>query len=156
MKKHFSIIICLLICVSCSFEHKTADNESELVFEKLLGTWKLNEEPQFEKWTKNNDGSYSSHVFSVSGKDTTTMEKVSIFQEADKWHFKTLVKDQNKGKTITFTSTKVSDVLVQFENPAHDFPRIIHYRLISQNNLQAFIAGTKDTIYFNFTRAVSK
>lgn len=37
--------------------------ESNLVFDKLIGTWKLGEEDQFEQWSKKEDGSYSSRTF---------------------------------------------------------------------------------------------
>lgn len=147
----------LLSGFGCSEEAKeNLKSEPDLVFNRLLGTWKLNDEEQFEQWSRNADGSYSSRVFSVSGKDTTMMEEVKIVPEDGKWNFITLVRGQNKGKTITFTSSMLLDSLVQFENPSHDFPRIINYRLPSLDNLQAFIAGTTDTIYFNFTRVTKK
>lgn len=84
------------------------------------------------------------------------MEEVKIVNEAGKWNFITQVKGQNKGKSITFTSTLLMDTMVQFENPAHDFPRMVNYRLVSSNILRAFISGTTDTIYFNYSRVVGK
>ena len=157
MARTFIISVILLFGMACSQETKeNLKAEPDLVFNRLLGTWKLNEEEQFEQWSKNEDGSYSSRVFTVAGKDTTMMEEVKIVPEEGKWNFITLVHGQNKGKTITFTSSMLLDSLVQFENPAHDFPRIINYRLPSMNDLQAFIAGTTDTIYFNFTRVPNK
>lgn len=150
------ISIGLMFCLGCSNEMEDIKAEPDLVFNKLLGTWKLLEEDQFEHWYKNEDGSYSSRAFSVHGKDTTIMEEVKIIQDAGKWNFITLVRGQNKGKTVTFTSSLLQDTLVQFENPAHDFPRIINYRLASENRMQAFIGGTTDTIYFNFSRVITK
>ncbi|HWY11260.1 MAG TPA: DUF6265 family protein [Bacteroidia bacterium] len=147
----------LIFFAACSPNGKeTKETESNLVFDRLVGTWKLSEEDQFEQWTKNNDGSYSSRMYTVVGADTNVMEDVKIIPDAGKWNFITLVKGQNKGKAVTFTSTVLKDTLVQFENPAHDFPRIINYRLPSDNTMQAFIGGTTDTIYFNFSRVVRK
>ncbi len=147
----------LIFLMACSNkETGTAEADSNLIFDKLLGTWKLAEEDQFEQWSKNEDGSYSSRAFAVVGKDTTIMEEVKIVPEAGKWNFITQVKGQNKGKAVTFTSSLLQDTLVQFENPAHDFPRIINYRLASKNDMQAFIGGTTDTIYFNFSRVITK
>jgi hypothetical protein len=130
--------------------------EPDMVFDKLIGTWKLTEEEQFEQWIRNPDGSYSARSFAIAGKDTNVLEEVNIVLDAGKWNFITLVKGQNKGKAVTFTSSLLTDTLVQFENPAHDFPRMINYRLASPNDLRAFIGGTTDTIYFNFTRVVVK
>ncbi len=156
MKTPAILSLCLIICLSCTDKHTDKKENADLVFDKLLGTWKLSDEDQFEQWSKNNDGSYSSRVFAVAGKDTTMMEEIKVVSEAGKWNFITLVKGQNKGKTVTFTSSILQDTLVQFENPAHDFPRIINYRLPSENTMQAFIGGTTDTIYFNFSRVITK
>ncbi len=156
MVRYLAIFIVLIFVLSCSNQKETPKEASNLIFDKLVGTWQLAGEDQFEQWRKNDDGSYSSRAFSVINNDTLTMEEVKIVSDAGKWNFITLVKGQNKGKAITFTSTVLQDTLVQFENPAHDFPRMINYRLATANNMQAFIGGTTDTIYFNFTRIVSK
>jgi len=157
MQKLTISALALLFCMSCSNKNKNGNSEGkELLFDKLLGTWRLEEEDQFEHWTKNEDGSYASRTYAVVGADTNILEDVKIVSEGDKWNFITLVKGQNKGKAITFTSTIIKDTLVQFENPTHDFPRIINYCLTSSPNMQAFIAGTSDTIYFNFSKVIGQ
>lgn len=157
MKKIVIVSMCIVFCFSCSNkEESTEVADKKLVFDGLVGTWKLAEEEQFEEWKWHEDGSYSSRAYTVAGKDTNIMEEVKIINEGGKWNFITQVKGQNKGKAVTFTSTILQDTLVQFENPAHDFPRIINYRLPSKNEMQAFIGGTTDTIYFNFSRVISK
>ncbi len=157
MKKVAIISMCIIFCLSCSNKDESTEvADKKLVFDGLVGTWKLNEEEQFEEWKWHEDGSYSSRAFSVAGKDTNVMEEVKIINEGGKWNFITQVKGQNKGKAVTFTSTILQDTLVQFENPAHDFPRMINYRLPSKNVMQAFIGGATDTIYFNFSRVITK
>ncbi len=156
MKKLVVIFITVNLLCNCAGGNKQSDSEEKTVFDKLIGTWQLAGEDQFEQWRKNPDGSYSSQAFSVMNNDTIIMEDVNIVNENGKWNFITLVKGQNKGKAVTFTSTILMDTLVQFENPAHDFPRMINYRLASPDNLQAFIGGATDTIYFNFTRLIGK
>jgi hypothetical protein len=120
------------------------------------GTWKLTTDNQYERWVKNDDGSFSSTVFSPNGKDSTVSEKVKVYKKGDAWCFETLVSGQNKGKSVVFTSTVLNDSTMQFENPTHDFPTIINYSLVSENHLRAFIAGKTDTIYFNYTRYTGK
>ncbi|MGZ3883998.1 MAG: DUF6265 family protein [Bacteroidia bacterium] len=120
--------------------------------ERLEGTWKLTTEAQYERWIKNSDGSFSATVFSPNGKDSTVSEQVKIYKKGESWCFETVVTGENKGKPVVFTSTLLNDSVVQFENPAHDFPTMINYRLLSDNRLRAFIAGKTDTIYFNYTR----
>ena len=150
------IAAALVFCIGCSDKKKNDSEESPPVFDRLVGTWRLAEEEQFERWIKNEDGSYSSRMYSVAGTDTTILEEVNVVKDGDKWNFITLVKGQNKGKAVTFTSAILKDTIVQFENPAHDFPKIINYRIESDHNMQAFIAGTNDTIYFNFSKVIGK
>jgi hypothetical protein len=42
----------------------------------------------------------------------------------------------------TFTAVLVSDTLVRFENPAHDFPQVIRYERRGADSLLATISGT--------------
>ncbi len=147
--------IIIIFCFSCSAPKKEEiTEEKKNIFEKLLGTWKLSTDEEFERFTKKSDTAYASQVFTVGGKDTNITEDVIIYGGKGKWNFKTLVKGQNKGKAIVFTSTILSDSIVQFENPTHDFPRMINYTLISHKQMRAFIAGTGDTIYFNYSKIV--
>lgn len=44
----------------------------------------------------------------------------------------------------SFTSALVSDSIVRFENPAHDFPQRIVYRRIGTDSLLARIEGPRD------------
>ena len=43
--------------------------------------------------------------------------------------------------TAVFTATVVSDTLLQFENPRHDFPRLIAYQRRGADSLVARIAA---------------
>ena len=42
----------------------------------------------------------------------------------------------------TFTATVVSDTLLQFENPQHDFPRVVSYRRQGADSMVARIAAS--------------
>ena len=128
-----------------------------LVFDKLLGTWLLEDGKTFEQWNKNDDGTYQSIVFSVKGKDTSYNERAKTYKENDTWIFENTVSGQNDGKAIKFTSSKLTDITVQFSNPAHDFPTDINYTLSDANTISAFIIGPnknggKDTIPYNYKR----
>jgi hypothetical protein len=151
MTRAIILLIGLAFCLSCS---KNKEDE-KLIFNKLLGTWKLSSDAEFERFTKNDDGTFSSRVFTFAGKDTNVTEDVTIYLENTKWNFKTLVKGQNKGKSVVFTATVFNDSVVQFENREHDFPRIINYSLITPTQMRAFIAGG-DTIYFYYSKVEEK
>ena len=151
----FIYVLPLIFFISCGEKKpEIIEEEKEIIFDRLIGTWKLvsDDEDQYESWIKNNDNTFSSTVFVVSGKDTTVSEKIKIYPRDGKWDFETIVTGQNKGKPVDFLSTHLNDSLVQFENLNHDFPKLINYTLQSEMNLRAFIAGKTDTIYFHYTR----
>jgi hypothetical protein len=134
----------------------TVDQPS-LVFDKLVGTWQSEDGKSFERWTKNTNGSFRTAGFSVKGSDTSWNEQGNVYSENDHWIFENTVKGQNDGKAVKFTSTILTDDIVQFSNPAHDFPTDINYTVPDANTINAFIVGPnanrgKDTIPFNFTR----
>jgi hypothetical protein len=127
------------------------------VFEQLVGTWQGEDGKSFERWTKNDNGTFSSVAFSVKGTDTSWNERASIFPENDKWVFENTVKGQNDGKAVKFISSRLTSNSVQFTNPDHDFPTDINYTVSDANTVNAFIIGPnnkggKDTIPFNYTR----
>jgi hypothetical protein len=164
----FLSIIMLLCATACNnnsskpTEEATAKADSnttvtQLVFDKLVGTWQNEDGKGFERWTKNEDGTYKSVGFSVKGTDTSWNEQANIYPENNNWVFDNLVKGQNNGKSVKFTSSQLSENNVQFSNPAHDFPTDINYTLPNANTINAFIIGPndkggKDTIPFNFKR----
>lgn len=129
------------------------------VFEKLLGTWQSEDGRSFERWKKNDDGTYRSDVYSLKGSDTSWNEQAHIYPENNQWVFENTVKGQNDGKSVKFTSIILTDNRVQFSNPAHDFPTDVNYTLPDQNTINAFIIGPnnnggKDTIPFNSKRVL--
>ena len=49
MVKSIIVASCLIFCVSCSSDLKDVKEEPDLVFNKLIGTWKLSDEDQYEQ-----------------------------------------------------------------------------------------------------------
>ena len=127
------------------------------VFEKLLGTWQLEDGKTYERWKKNKDGTYRSDVYKIKGADTSWNDQAHIYPENGQWIFENTVKGQNDDKPVKFTSSKLTDNSVQFTNPVHDFPTDINYTVPDQNTVNAFIIGPngkggKDTIPFIYKR----
>lgn len=162
-----SIIIFLFSAglIACK-ESKNKDGETETtivppikhtVFDRMPGTWQNEDGKNFERWSVNNDGSYRSVAYSIKGSDTSWNEEAHIYRENDQWIFENIVKGQNEGKAVKFTSTILNENTVQFSNPAHDFPTDVNYTLVNNDTLRAFIVGPaekggKDTIPFAYTR----
>jgi hypothetical protein len=169
MKQLQTLIAAICILSACNSNDKTATTETTgetkdttapakpIVFDKLVGTWKKEDGKSFERWTRNDDGTYRAVAFSVTGTDTSWDENARIYPENNNWVFENTVRGQNDGKPVKFTSTQLGENSVQFSNPAHDFPTDINYTLPDANTVNAFIVGPnnkggKDTIPFNYTR----
>src|SRR5688572_26319459 len=60
---------------------------TQLVFDKLLGLWQSEDGNNFERWTKNENVTYRSVVYSLKGTDTVWKEQATIYKENDKWIF---------------------------------------------------------------------
>ena len=157
----YIIISCNNNSVKPTEEIKATPDSNEvsttLVFDQLVGTWQSEDGKTFERWTKINDETYSSVVYSIKDNDTSWNEEGKVYPENKIWIFENLVKGQNSGKSIRFSSTLLNDKTVQFSNPAHDFPTDINYTLPDRNTINAFIVGPnskggKDTIPYNYKR----
>ncbi len=145
--------------------NKPSDNPSQekleqvILFDRLIGLWKNEDGKSYERWTKNADGSYLSVGFQVKNADTVYTERVYIHRKNGQWISENTVPEQNDGKAIKFTVTKLTQNEAHFNNPIHDFPTDIHYYLADENTIHAFItgpnqSGSRDTIPFNFVRIV--
>ncbi|MGZ8558658.1 MAG: hypothetical protein ACXWWC_10005 [Chitinophagaceae bacterium] len=169
-QQHFNVrslnlLLSTLSIIACNSSDSNITTEKEntipalhqTLFDKLAGTWQSEDGKSFERWTKNDNGTYQSVGFSIKGKDTSWNEQAIIYRENDNWIFENTVNGQNDGKAVKFTSTILNENNVQFSNPAHDFPTNINYTVADVNTVNAFITGPnnkggKDTIHFNFTR----
>lgn len=132
---------------------------TDLVFDKMLGTWQSEDGKSFERWTRNDKGGYNSAAYTLKGTDTSWNEQATIYLENNNWVFQNTVKGQNDGKAVKFVSSILQGNTVQFSNPAHDFPTDINYTITDANTLNAFIVGPnknggKDTIPFNYKRVI--
>ncbi len=52
--------------------------------------------------------------------------------------------NQNDGKGIPFTLKSLEKNLFSFENPQHDFPKKIQYKILNSNELYVSVLGEKD------------
>jgi hypothetical protein len=120
------------------------ESKQHVVMDGMVGTWLNNDGISFERWTKVNDSLYQSVVFSINNNDTAWKERAMVFRKNENWVFENVVEGQNAGQAVSFTSTQIDSSKVQFSNPAHDFPTDIHYSLVNDSVLEAFIAGPNE------------
>lgn len=114
--------------------------------EWLIGTWE-NKTPRgsvYETWNKATGDEFTGKSYRVKEKDTLVFETLRLVQEKDKLVYIPVVKNQNDGQPVRFTAKTVSDAVLVFENPQHDFPQIISYTRVGADSLVAKISGVRN------------
>lgn len=114
--------------------------------EWLIGTWenKTQRGSIYETWSKTNENEFSGMSYIVKEKDTIVFENIRLVQEQDGLFYIPIVKNQNDGLPVRFSTKTISETQLVFENPQHDFPQIISYTKITADSLVAEISGTKN------------
>ena len=132
--------------------------DNSKTFKKLYvleGTWKMNTKrgAVCEEWKKMDKNYLQNKGYMIKGKDTIINERVALTNTKEGIFYTSTVEDQNKKQPIAFKMTKGEGNMFVFENPAHDFPKRIVYKLITADSLHAFIddgteTGKKQNFYF--------
>lgn len=109
-----------------------------------------------ESWQLLNDSTFTGRSFFISNGDTLSSEKISLEKRNGKLYYLPIVADQNNGKAVVFTKTSLTDSTITFENPEHDFPQKIHYRLAKTDSLVAEVSakvnGNQKLVTFRMKR----
>ena len=121
----------------------------------FLGNWEnISDEGNLtEKWVVKNDSTYYAETYFIKGKDTLFSEKVDLIQRGDKLFYIPTVTNQNDNNGIEFVLTSADSNEIIFENPTHDYPKKITYKLINNDSINAQISGNGKSEDFSFKRA---
>lgn len=121
----------------------------------LEGTWKMNTKrgALCEEWKKVNKNYLQVKGYMIKGTDTVINERIALTNTREGIFYTSTVEDQNNKQPIAFKMTKGENNLFVFENPQHDFPKRIVYKLVTADSLHAFIddgteAGKKQNFYY--------
>lgn len=111
--------------------------------EWLIGSWENKSEfgDLSENWTKVNDSTFQGTSYFIKGKDTLHSETVELSQKGDALIYSPNVKGQNGDLPVAFKMTSATANTLVFENPAHDFPQKISYKMITKDSIVAEISG---------------
>ena len=93
-----------------------------------------------EQWMKPAGGTLIGMSRTVSGDKTVAWEFVRIVTDADGLSY--IARPHTSKEETTFKLAKSSQTELVFENPAHDFPQRIIYKLLATDKLTARIEGT--------------
>jgi hypothetical protein len=149
--KIFGLIILTISCFSC---------QEKPAFSKLkkanwfLGRWE-NKTPDgifSEEWKTENDSVLVGESYFINGKDTLFAETVRLEQKGNDLFYIVSVPNQNDEKPVAFKLTSSTSDYLVFENPEHDFPKKITYKLVNKDSLYAEISGNDKSEGFPFKK----
>lgn len=150
-----NIFIAIVATFSLSAFIISDDNKTFKKLYTLEGTWKMNTKwgAICEEWKKMDKNYLQNKGYMIKGKDTIINERVALTNTAAGIFYTSTVEDQNNKQPIAFKMTKAENNMFVFENPAHDFPKRIVYKLVTTDSLHAFIddgteKGKKQNFYY--------
>lgn len=142
-------IIAILFCFSSCNKY---DSNGKLIkdFEELnkaswlIGEWQKKDSigTLQENWKSENDSTYSGvSYFIIEKGDTVHSESIELMEDKEHLIYTATVKGQNNDDSIPFQMTESTDSLLVFENPKHDFPQKIKYKLNKDKSILATVSG---------------
>ena len=139
--KYFAIIVLLVFFVACKKEENRFDKLEKTNW--LLNQWenKTSDGDFSEKWIQKNDSTFYGESYFIANQDTLFAETLQLIQCDTSLVLIISVPNQNEEKPVTFNLTSVTEKEFVFENPTHDFPKMIRYTLVNQDSLYAEISG---------------
>lgn len=128
--------------------------------ERLAGKWEdVNRDNKFyEEWIVANDSLLVGKGYVMMAIDTVFIENLRIYKEAQGTFYEVhLSSNQLKEpEVVVFKMTHSDETDIVFENPKHDFPKKITYRMISNTEMRVFLNGMENGTFgetrFSFVR----
>ncbi|MEL7124372.1 MAG: DUF6265 family protein [Bacteroidota bacterium] len=148
----------LLFCLFLFFLLSCNKQTNIQQIEWLIGKWEnqTTKGSIYESWEKKSPNELRAISYKLSGSDTLFLETIQILQEEDGLFFIPTVPSQNQGLPIRFKMTSFTETDMTFENPDHDFPQKINYKMISTDSLVAVVSaihnGKEDRRFFKMRR----
>jgi hypothetical protein len=142
MRIKLFLVIGLIVLCSWTVQQKNELSRAEW----LIGTWenKTSRGSTYETWNKVSNDEFSGKSYMLKENDTVVFETIRLVREKDRLFYIPTVKNQNNNLPVRFAVKTISDTALVFENPQHDFPKIISYTKINTDALVAEISGTKN------------
>jgi len=143
MKRISLLAICVL---SFGCKNRSAQKYADLkTLGWLQGRWELQTDGGLltETWRQDNDSTMqgASYFTKNDNKDTLHLETIELIERDGVVSYNPTVEGQNNGLPVAFRMTSNTGKSVVFENPSHDYPQKITYRLVTNDSMVAAISG---------------
>ena len=138
--KTINLIIVLLVLTPYTGCCQNADLQQ---VEFLIGTWKIEGKDSYEFWEKKKDR-LTGQSYKIKNGQKVISENIELKMMENQIIYTPTVLDQNDGKGIPFKLKLFQHNLFSFENPDHDFPKKIQYKILGNNELYVSVLGEND------------
>lgn len=139
------LIISIVSCNKYDAKGNIIKDYNELGKAKwILGEWEKTDTLGVLKeiWKTQDDSTFVGESYYIQNeKDTIHSEKIELTQDQEHLIYNVTVKGQNNDAPIPFQMTTDEDSLLVFENPKHDYPQKIQYKLIKDGSIIATVSG---------------
>ncbi len=145
--KRASTFFFLLLSISILLIHCKSTNTSAgkniSQFNWLSGSWEMKDTDGIvtEQWKLVNDSLMEGSSDFIKGDSTIPFEIIKLFRRNNDFIYEAKAAGQNKELPVEFKLTSFSDSGFVAENPQHNFPKRITYRLIKKDSINAFVDG---------------
>lgn len=120
---------------------------------ELIGTWKVTGKSAYEQWDVLNPESMRGLVYVKQGTELDVKEYLRLEKDGEAIYYGAIVHGQNEGKEVLFLMTRKDSVIV-FENPDHDFPKRIAYKIMGSDQLSVQVSdGSAEGFSYILERA---
>ena len=140
----------LLLLPATAFSQILADDAPGIFRElrDLDGTWFMPTDrgDRLESWYIQDDSTYIGKGMRIKPEngDTVTLETLRLELRDTTITYYAIVRGQNQNKPIPFVMTSAEYEGYIFENPNHDDPQKIRYRLLGKREMQVYTEGKRN------------
>lgn len=154
MNKVLTLLFVLILITSCKEKNKLSQLNDLRQITWITGRWRLEDKPIIESWNRTSDSVLSGISISQEAGDTKVLELLKIFEDKGIFYYSANVAKQNNGETIYFPMTFYNESTLVFENPKHDFPQSIMYKINDKKDvLTVKLSGKGNSESLTFLKA---
>ena len=143
MKKIVTFSLLFFVMTGFSVVNNVYQNKMKS-FGWMIGTWKMETKRGaiIETWISVNDSSFAGESFMVKiTGGTVPLKKIQLVCRSKEYFYIPVAEGQNDNKQEKFKITSFNESGFVAENPEHDFPKRITYKLVNKDSVHAFIDG---------------
>jgi len=107
----------------------------------LLGQWQTEDGEMREHWHRSSDSTFTG-VGDLRKDGHWQNQETLLIAAMDKAIYY-IAKPKSNPKPVVFTLTACSNSLARFQNPEHDFPNNIEYRLVAPNKVTVDVSDNR-------------